>query len=167
MLFSFCSCKNEPIKKMGLSERNSFLENLYDEDNELRTKADQVRDNSDTFKQLIDSMNIVNKEEHLPQLLDYLSMYDYPDKEAYSVKANMTPWLILQHCMDGKVRLKHASIIVDANKSGHLDDDKLWLYLVRTYSLKGRRQNQMDWSVSNNNYEKVNFILMDSLGIKF
>ncbi len=141
------SCK---VDKGGLteSEKNAFLEEIYNTDQNFRFRASTIPDSSQEFKRLWDTIPKIDKR-NFESISAFLKSNEYPDTINYSVKAAKAPWLVLQHTINVADRLAHYRYIKRGNEIGSVTDIQLYLFLERTYYFDFGEQHEME-----NTFEK-------------
>lgn len=126
---------------------NSFLEDLYYNDQDIREELDELRlknPESPKYKSLLDSIHemslynasIINK---------FYKKYDIQENNRdFSNVALQTPWLILHHTGDLDIRRCHFNNIYKDYCLGNITKNQLYLYVRRTVSIQNRKNNISD-----------------------
>lgn len=136
---AFSQNVNTPISALNsTAEKVKFLEAVYHTNRAIEAYEDSVMYasgfRSEAHLGAIDSLNLVDS--LLSGRIDqYLSFYNYPNREELGEKATLAPWLVLQESENRSLRLKHFNKLFDAVEDENLEDRRVVEFLEKQYKL--------------------------------
>lgn len=147
----------------SLSEKETYLESIFrsdqdirnGEDSELLLKYGKNSKELQTFYKKMDSIDRLN----LKRVETYLAQFEYPDKEAFSQNATITPWLVIHHSSNLQTRKEYFKILKQSYFNGDINSNQLDLYLGRTYQIKNGKYPA--WEGPYKPDEKINWLIKE------
>lgn len=126
-------------------DRIKLLESINRTDKSIRSYHDSVRTatgfHSEQHLEAIDSVLMVDSLLGI-KISDYLDMYGYPELEEYGETATLTPWLILHHSKNIKLKRQYYKTIYNAYEDENLSERRVIEYLEDMYILQFRKNFQ-------------------------
>ncbi len=124
-------------------DRIKLLTIIYKNDKAVRQYQDSVRYASG-FHSTEDLMAIdsVFKMDTMltARIVSYLGTFGYPELETYGEIPTLTPWMILHHSKNEKVKRSNYKILYKAYEDENLEQRRIIEYLEDLYELKFQKQ---------------------------
>lgn len=154
IFYLMVGCKFKDNGYMSMAQQNTFLQNLFAEDQAWRNVMNRYSDSMVAALHLTDSVlkyDLINEAE----LKMYLVDYGIPDSTSFSEDARSAVWHVLQHVRDQESRRSNYKYVRAGFEAGIFDEGLLWLYLSRSYLFQFGDMHPVDNSFEQNHAERI------------